>query len=136
MLDQFNREFDTFTPGVDALAERLAGLLADRRILVLLAGESPAGIAQLRFYPSIWTDADDAVLEELFVVPERRGAGIGRALMDAVIVAAREHGAAMIEVGTSESDTAAIALYESSGFSNREGGPDGPRMLYLERSLR
>jgi GNAT superfamily N-acetyltransferase len=118
------------------LTDRLAELLASERITVLLAGDGPDGVAQLRFYPSIWTLADDAVLEELFVVPPLRGGGIGRALMDAAIDLARERGAAVMEVGTSESDTAAIALYESSGFTNTEGGPDGPRMLYLECDLR
>jgi ribosomal protein S18 acetylase RimI-like enzyme len=49
--------------------------------------------------------------------------------------AARERGAAHIDVGTSEDDTAARALYESAGFTNREGGPDGPRMLHYERDL-
>jgi hypothetical protein len=29
---------------------------------------------------------------------------------------------------------AARALYESAGFTNRERGPQGPRMLYYERT--
>jgi ribosomal protein S18 acetylase RimI-like enzyme len=49
--------------------------------------------------------------------------------------AAREAGATHIDLGTGETDTAARALYESCGFSNREGAPDGPRMLYYERDL-
>ena len=35
----------------------------------------------------------------------------------------------------SEDDTAARALYESAGFTNREGRPDGPVMLFYERDL-
>ena len=46
---------------------------------------------------------------------------------------ARERGAAHIDLGTSEDDLAARALYESAGFTNRERRPDGPRMLYYER---
>jgi ribosomal protein S18 acetylase RimI-like enzyme len=69
------------------------------------------------------------------VVPGRRGEGLGRALLDAALDAAREAGAPHIELTTSEDDTEALALYESSGFTNREGGPDGPRMLYFEREL-
>jgi hypothetical protein len=49
--------------------------------------------------------------------------------------AARNAGAAHIELTTGEEDVEARALYESSGFSNREGGPDGPRMLFYEREL-
>jgi ribosomal protein S18 acetylase RimI-like enzyme len=48
---------------------------------------------------------------------------------------ARERGAARIDLNTSVSDVAARALYESAGFTNREGRPDGPVMLYYERDL-
>jgi ribosomal protein S18 acetylase RimI-like enzyme len=48
---------------------------------------------------------------------------------------AREQGAAHMDLGTSTDDTAARALYESCGFTNREGAPDGPVMLYYERDL-
>ena len=37
---------------------------------------------------------------------------------------------AHIDLNTSERDVAAGALYESARFTNREGGPNGPRMLY------
>jgi ribosomal protein S18 acetylase RimI-like enzyme len=49
--------------------------------------------------------------------------------------AAREGGAVRIDLGTSVDDTAAIALYESCGFTNREREPDGPQMLFYERDL-
>lgn len=49
--------------------------------------------------------------------------------------AAREAGAIRMDLGTGETDTAARALYESCGFTNREGGPDNPIMLYYERDL-
>ena len=109
--------------------------MADGQITVLLGGERPDGIALLRFRPSLWTDALDAHLEELYVAPERRGHGLGRALLETAMDAARETGAARMDLGTSVADTAALALYESAGFTNREGGPDGPSMLYYERDL-
>lgn len=43
--------------------------------------------------------------------------------------------ATRIELGTSEDDTAARVLYESAGFTNREGSPDGPVMFFYEREL-
>jgi hypothetical protein len=36
---------------------------------------------------------------------------------------------------TSEDDIVARALYESLGFSNREGRPDGPLNYFYEREL-
>jgi ribosomal protein S18 acetylase RimI-like enzyme len=110
-------------------------MLAGGEMTVLLASDGPDGIAELRFRRSIWSGELDAYLEELYVVPARRGQGIGRALLRAAMDAAREAGATHIDLGTGETDTAARALYESCGFSNREGAPDGPRMLYYERDL-
>jgi ribosomal protein S18 acetylase RimI-like enzyme len=135
LLHAFNVEFGDPTPDADVIAERAAPLIESGEVTVLLAGEEPDGFAELRFRPSLYTGVLDAYLEELYVVPERRGRGFGRALLEAAMDHARERGAAHIDLGTSEDDVAARALYESAGFTNREGRPDGPRMLYYERDL-
>jgi ribosomal protein S18 acetylase RimI-like enzyme len=135
LLHDFNTEFSTPTPGIDALSERTATLMADGEITVLLGGARPDGLAVLRFRPSMYSDSLDAHLEELYVAPERRGQGMGRALLEAAMTVARELGAARMDIGTSEDDTAALGLYESSGFTNLERLPDGPRMLFYERDL-
>jgi GNAT superfamily N-acetyltransferase len=135
LLHDFNSEYDEFSPGAGVLAERVEELLAAGELLVLLTGEPPEGVAVLRFRPSIWAKALDCYLEELYVVPGLRGQGRGRALMEAAIDHARGAGAARMDVGTSEDDTAARSLYESLGFSNRERGPDGPLSFFYEREL-
>ena len=135
LLHRFNSEFGEATPDAEVIAERAAPLLESGEVTVLFVGEGPDGFAELRFRPSLYTGALDAYLEELYVVPERRGRGMGRALLEAAMEHARARGAARIDLGTSEDDVAARALYESTGFTNREGGPDGPKMLYYERDL-
>jgi len=135
LLHDFNTEFGDFTPGVAALTETVRRLIAEDEITVLLAGEGPDGLAELRFRPSVFAGSTEAYLEELYVVPDLRGRGIGRALLEAAIAAARERGATHIDLTTSDDDTAARGLYESAGFTNREGRPDGPVMLYYERDL-
>ena len=55
--------------------------------------------------------------------------------MLAAIEHARERGADHMDLGTGEQDLAARALYESLGFSNREGKPDGPINYFYEREL-
>jgi ribosomal protein S18 acetylase RimI-like enzyme len=102
---------------------------------VLLAGDGPDGFALMRFRPSYYAAASECYLAELYVVPEKRGQGIGRKLMAAVLDAARARGATHIDLNTSEDDRGARALYESLGFTNREGRPDGPTMYYYEREL-
>ena len=135
LLYAFNMEFEEETSEPEVIGERAAPLIESGDVTVLFAGDGPDGFAQLRFRPSLYTGALDAHLEELYVVPERRGRGLGRALLEAAMDYAREHGAKHIDLGTSEDDEAARGLYESAGFTNREGGPDGPRMLYYEREL-
>ena len=133
LLHDFNTEFHEFTPGPQAVAERVRELIVAGDITVLLAGTGPHGLAVLRFRPSLWKPALDCYLEELYVVPDRRGQGIGRALMDAAIELARQQGAAEMSLGTAEDDVAARALYESLGFSNRES--NGALNFFYEREL-
>ena len=135
LLDAFNREYDEFTPGAEALAGRCAELLAADAMSALLVGDGPDGVAVVRFRPSLWVDAPEAYLEELYVVPEHRGEGLGRALLDGALALCVERGAKYIGLGTSTDDTAALGLYESAGFTNREGKPDGPSMLWYELEL-
>jgi ribosomal protein S18 acetylase RimI-like enzyme len=135
LLHAFNSEYGDWTPGPEAVAAHARRLLEAGEVIVLLAGEGPDGLAQVRLRTSIWTGMPDAYVEELYVAPDRRGQGTGRALLEAAMRTAREEGATHIDVTTSEDDTAALGLYESAGFTNREGRPDGPVMLYWEREL-
>ncbi len=137
LLHDFQMEFDESSPEVELLAERYAKLIRNREMTVLLVGDGPAGFAQLRYRPWVYSAGQNAhaYLEELYVVPSLRGNGLGRKLLEAALEAARGEGATHMELGTSEDDTAARALYESVGFTNREGRPDGPVMLFYERDL-
>jgi ribosomal protein S18 acetylase RimI-like enzyme len=135
LLHDFNSEFDEQTPGADLLAKRVRHLLEAGEITVLLPGPETQGLALLRFRPALWKEALDCYLEELYVVPDRRGQGIGRALMEAAMEFARAQGAADMHLGTSEDDVTARALYERLGFSNRGGRPDGPINYFYEREL-
>ena len=136
LMHDFNAEFDEPTPGPERIAERIRELLAGGDTAILLAGSGPDGLAILRFRLAITTPGLECYLAELYVVPARRGQGLGRALMNAAIDEARARGADYMDLGTSEDDVAARALYESLGFVNREGGrPDGPISYYYEREL-
>jgi ribosomal protein S18 acetylase RimI-like enzyme len=138
MLHDFNREFDEPTPSPEWLARRVCQLIGHGDTAVLVGGlgdPGPDGLAVLRFRPAIWGDALECYLAELYVVPDRRRQGLGRALMEAAMELARCRGANYMDLGTSEADVGAIALYESLGFNNREGKPDGPINYYYERDL-
>lgn len=137
LLDAFNREFETPSPGVEVLTVRCRDLIRTGEMDVVLSPDAEAGVAVLRFRRSLWDESEaalDAYLEELYVVPGRRRRGLGRALLEEAGAVAGEKGAVRIELGTSVDDHAAIALYESAGYTNEEG-PGGPSMLFYEREL-
>ncbi len=134
LLRDFQLEFEVPTPPVEDVTDRLRTLLVAGEVTALLIGnrEQPVGLAVLRFRTALFYDSTDAYLEELYVVPGRRGDGLGRRLMEAVLDLARERGCGRIELGTEEDDTAARGLYESLGFTNRDRGE---LMFFYERDL-
>jgi len=134
LLHDFNSEYEMETPPVAELTRHATRMLREGEMTVLLAGEGPDGLALLRLRPSVWTEQQEAYLQELYVVPQLRGRGIGFALMEAVLETCRERDAAWVELNTGETDVAARALYEKLGFTNEEG-PQGATMLYYEREL-
>ena len=135
LLDDFNREYDDPSPGPERLAQRIRRLLGEGDTAVLLVGDGPDGLAVLRFRPSIWSEGLECYLAELYVAPISRGRGLGRALMEEAIAYARGRGADYMDLNTGEDDVAARRLYESLGFSDREGKPDGSVNYYYERDL-
>ncbi len=131
LLHDFNSEYDDFTPGVEVLAQNARDMLVEGDMVVLLAGDGPDGFAELRFRKSVWTAKLDCYLEELYVVPELRGQGIGREILREAMATARALGATHMDLGTSESDEAARALYESEGFDCHEGKSSGAACALL-----
>lgn len=134
LLHDFNTEYEEETPPVPELTRHAERMLREGEMTVLLAGDGPDGLALLRFRPSVWTEQQEAYLQELYVVPALRGQGIGEALMHEVLATCRANDAAWIELNTGESDVAARSLYRKLGFTNEEG-PQGTAMLYYELEL-
>ncbi len=62
-------------------------------------------------------------LKRMFVVPEARGRGVARAILEALIGEARALGASEVVLETGVRQIAALALYRKSGFV--EIGPFG-----------
>jgi len=132
--DHYNRDW----PPDTAFLAGVERLLDDKDTDFLLAsaaeGEPPAGVAQLRFRWGIWRDGGDCLVEDVFVKDAARGAGLGRALLEAATERARERGCRRMELDASEDNEAALALYHAFGFKERQR-PDGPRDLYLRCHL-
>ena len=131
----FDVEYDYPAPTVDELARHLRRLVESGDTTVMLIGVPAVGHGITRFRRQTTADELEAYLAELYVVPDRRGQGLGTVLLQAIIDEAKARGATYMDLGTSEDDTSARALYEKFGFDNHEGRGSGPRALYYEKEL-
>ena len=124
-------------PTLEKIRATTAVLIDDPNTEFLLAapgdGAPPFGVCQLRYRLSVWTGADDCWLEDLYVDESARGTGLGRVLVNAAFERARARGSRRIELDVNESNTEAIAFYESLGFTT-EPKPPG-RTLFVSRKL-
>ncbi|AWP73130.1 GNAT family N-acetyltransferase [Bordetella bronchiseptica] len=78
------------------------------------------GMVHWIFHRSCWTTGDYCYLQDLFVAPDMRSSGAGRALIEHVYADARAQGAARVYWLTHETNTDAMHLYDHiadrSGF--------------------
>lgn len=90
----------------------------------------PLGAAWVRVLPAArpgWGFVADDVPElSLGVLPTGRGAGVGSALLDACLAAARAHGHRATSLSVEDGNDLARGMYERRGFVvvGREGGSD------------
>ncbi|WP_415856708.1 GNAT family N-acetyltransferase [Sinomonas sp. G460-2] len=132
LLDAFNREFESPTPGIRALAARLVGLLGAGDVVALLVGEPAVGLAVLTFRPNVWFDGPVALLDELYVEPARRGEGLGGELLAAAEALVRERGAELLEINVDGEDVDARRFYERHGYANHEPGQTEAQLYYFK----
>ena len=134
LLHDFNTEFDTPTPGAPVIAANLRDLLAADATFAFLAGSPAAGMGLVTLRPNVWYDGPVALLDELYVVPDRRGQGIGTAMIELLMTECRARGVRLIEINVDESDVDAQRFYRRHGFSDVD--PDsGERASYFLQEL-
>jgi GNAT superfamily N-acetyltransferase len=81
--------------------------------LVAVEGAAVIGLVHYLFHRSSWTLTEYCYLEDLYVDPEARGHGAGRALIQAVYKAADAAGATRVYWSTQEFNAEARALYDT-----------------------
>ena len=136
LLAAFRDHMQYDGPSDDAFVASVERLIARDDTEYLLAatgdGEAAQGVAQVRYRWGIWWDAEDCWLEDLYVAEAGRGAGLGRALTEAVIGRATARGCRRVELDVNTENPVAMALYKSLGF---ETGKTGGQDLLMRRRL-
>ena len=134
LLHDFNTEFDTDSPGPAVLAQRLRGLLAGTQTFALLSGDPAVGIALVTLRPNVWYEGPVALLDEMYVAPQARGAGIGGAIVERLVADCRRDGVSSIEINVDEGDVDAQRFYERHGFHDSDP-QTGERAYYFFQEL-
>jgi GNAT superfamily N-acetyltransferase len=97
-------------------------LMDDRAALKARLAVGPDGLlgfAIHQHHASTWVMGDDCYLEDLFVDPKARGAGVGRALIDDLMQVARVRGWKRLYWHTDHKNAQARRLYDS--YVNSDG---------------
>jgi GNAT superfamily N-acetyltransferase len=118
----FIRALAEFERAPDAVVATEEGLLRDgfgpRPFYYSLIAEQdgqPAGFALYFFNYSTWMGRPGVYLEDLFVLPEFRGLGIGKALLRQVAAFAVEKGCQRLQWEVLDWNTPAIDFYRAMG---------------------
>jgi GNAT superfamily N-acetyltransferase len=120
LMSEYCRFYEVETPNDAGLREMARALIAapDSEGMLLVGRDrngQVVGFAACGWKWSSLRGARVVVLEDLFVDPDARGAGIGRALIDACADRARELGAPLIEWLTAPDNARARSVYDATG---------------------
>ncbi len=114
----FSQEAE-FVPDDAKQAAALGKILADEtvgRLYVAREGARVVAMASLLYSISTAEGGLAASFEDLIVLPEHRGRGIGSALLRFMVEEARRQGVLRISLLTDATNTRAQALYAKAGF--------------------
>jgi ribosomal protein S18 acetylase RimI-like enzyme len=127
----FDLDFQDFEDEMVALPGPYAA--PDGAILLAEADGEPVGVVAVQPL-----DEEGACeMKRLYVSPEYRNQGIGRALASAIVEKAQDLGYDVMRLDTVASMTAARRLYRSLGFEKRDAYYHNPLddAVYMERPL-
>lgn len=103
----------------DVIAQTWRRLLGQEdNMMALIARDDKGqalGIAALVFHRSTWSPTWYCYLEDLFVAPEARGQGVGRALIEATYAEADRRGVNRTYWATQDDNATARKLYDRVG---------------------
>ena len=114
-LATYERAPDEVTATEEQLVDVLFGARPAAEVLLAFEGESPVGFAVFFHNFSTWLGRPGLYLEDLFVKPEKRGKGYGRALLVELAKIARDRGCGRMEWAVLNWNEPAIEFYHALG---------------------
>jgi len=114
-LAEYEKLAHEMTATEDGLREALFGPTPGAEVVIAYAGETPVGFALFFHNFSTFLGKRGLYLEDLFVLPEWRGAGVGRELLRHLAGIALERGCGRFEWVVLDWNEPAIRFYRSLG---------------------
>ena len=114
-LAEYERAPEAVVATEAGLREVLFGAKRSAEVLLALEGSEPVGFAVYFFNFSTWLGRPGLYLEDLFVKPEKRGKGYGRALLESLAQIAHERGCGRMEWAVLDWNEPAIQFYRKLG---------------------
>jgi GNAT superfamily N-acetyltransferase len=114
-LATYEREPDAVVATEEGLREVLFGAKPSAEVLLALENAEPVGFAVYFYNFSTWLGRPGLYLEDLFVRPEKRGKGYGRALLERLAQIAKERGCGRMEWAVLDWNDPAIQFYRKLG---------------------
>lgn len=118
LFDQY-RVFYGKPSDLEAARRFLSERMVHQQSVILLArNEAGTCVGFSQLYPifSSVSMRKKFILNDLFVAPEARGLGTGKALLEKAKLVAREYGALALTLSTAVDNTSAQQLYQSNGW--------------------
>jgi ribosomal protein S18 acetylase RimI-like enzyme len=139
MTDAYSRDpFGDGKPLDPEVLERLIpGLRSHPTTLVILAfdGERPVGEATCFVGFSTFAAKPLVNIHDLVVLPDYRGRGVGRSLLEAVERKARELGCCKLTLEVLDKNHRAIGAYKSFGFAQYALQEDAGEAIFMAKPL-
>ncbi len=119
-LATYERAPNEVTATEEQLVEVLFGKRPVAEVLLAFEGKAPVGFAVFFHNFSTWLGRPGLYLEDLFIKPEKRGKGYGRALLVDLAKIALERGCGRMEWAVLDWNEPAIKFYRALGAKPME----------------
>jgi len=126
LVEKFVKSYHSFEgvshsgPDAAAAIRPLLGPSSLGRVWLIYLGSQPIGYVVICFGYTIEFSGRDAFVDEMFIIEEQRGKGIGKAILALVKAEAALLGIRVLHLEVARTNERAQRLYRSVGFMPRE----------------
>lgn len=123
LLVQANHQGEDYAMSEDQCRDVLAHFIKEKvlaRLWLIYVAEKVVGYAAVSFGMSLEFAGRDAFLDEMFLLPDYRGQGIGSSCLAQIKIEMKQLGIRALHLEVTRNNQAAIKFYQDMGFNCRD----------------